>query len=310
MAHEHHASHSHDHAHGHSHGASGGGLGIAFLLNSLFAVVELVGGLLTNSVSILSDALHDAGDSLSIALAWILERRSHRKADAAYTFGYRRLSILSALILSAVLLAGAVAMGYFAIGRLRHPEPVHARGMLALAVLGILVNSVAAWRVSRRSDLQHRAVSLHFIEDILGWVAVLVGAIVIHFTAWVWIDPALSIAIALWVSINAFRNGREALHILLQGGPPGIREAELTRLLLAEPGVSGIHDLHLWTLDGHFHVLTAHVEVAGNPDLSALDEVKTRLRRITSELHIPHATFEIEPQGAGCTLRDCRPETV
>jgi cobalt-zinc-cadmium efflux system protein len=280
------------------------------VLNSLFAVVELVGGLLTNSVSILSDALHDAGDSLSIALAFVLDRQSRRKADARFTFGYRRLSILSALVLSAVLLAGSISMAVFAALRLRHPEAVHAPGMLALAVLGILVNGLAAWRLSRHGGLQHRAVSLHFIEDILGWVAVLVGAVVIHFTGWTWIDPALSIAIAAWVAVNALRNGREALHIMLQGRPAEVHEDELLRRFLAEPGVAGVHDIHLWTLDGHYHVLTAHVEVTGNPDLATLDGVKIRLRAIANSLHIPHATFEIEPHDAGCSLRDCRPEIV
>lgn len=278
-------------------------------LNLVFAAVEWVGGFLTNSVSVLSDALHDTGDAIAIAMAWYLEGRSRKPGDRRFTFGYRRLSILSAVGLSLILITGSGFMVAAAIDRLRHPQAVHAWGMLGLAVLGIAVNGIAAWRMNRGGGLNDRAVALHFIEDVLGWVAVLVGAAVMAFTGWSWIDPVLSIGIAAFISVNAFKNIRTALGILLMGRPREVSEDPITEKILATAGVSGVHDLHLWTLDGEYHVLTAHVEVAGNPGLLELDALKADLRHTVGHLGIAHATFEMETPEARCGLRDCRSET-
>lgn len=296
-----HAGHGHTHNHHHPTAR----FGQALFLNLAFALVEWVGGVLTNSVSILSDALHDTGDALALAMAWYLEGRSKKPGDRQFTFGYRRLSILSALILSTILLVGSGFVVAAALGRLKHPEGVHAPGMIALAVVGIGVNALAAWRMRGRG-LHDRAVALHFIEDVMGWLAVLIGAIVMAFTGWSFIDPILSIAIAAFIAFNALKNARGALLIFLMGRPAEPHEGELSTSILATKGVAGIHDIHLWTLDGEYHVLTAHVEVSGNPDLGTLMRLKKKLRHMVGELGVAHATFEMETSGAPCGLRDCR----
>jgi 16S rRNA G966 N2-methylase RsmD len=176
------ANHSH-HRHGHSHGReqSGKNLRIAFFLNLGFSVLEFFGGILVNSIAIVSDAIHDLGDSISLGTAWYLDKKSRQDPDKKYSFGYRRFSLLGALINSVVLIAGSVYVIYEAVGRLIHPQHSDAGGMLVFAIIGILVNGYAAWKMSSGKTLNEKVVSWHLLEDLLGWVAVMIVAIVLHF---------------------------------------------------------------------------------------------------------------------------------
>ena len=170
-------SHSHSHAHHHDHHGDVKNIKVAFFLNFGFAIIEIIGGFLTNSVAILSDAVHDLGDSLSLGLAWYFQKYSRKKSDSTYTYGYRRFSLVGALANSLVLIVGSILILTEAIPRIFNPQQAHPQGMMMLAVLGIAVNGVAMLRLRRGKSLNEKVVSLHLMEDVLGWIAVLVGAI-------------------------------------------------------------------------------------------------------------------------------------
>ncbi len=288
--------HAHGHAHGHVHGKAAENISAAFFLNAFFVIVEAVGGWATNSVAILSDALHDFGDCLSLATAWFLARKAERPRDARYSYGYRRFSLLGAVFLSGVLTVSSAFMVVEAVRRLLAPQPVAARGMLWIAVFGVIVNGAAALRVGRGTSLNERAVFLHVMEDALGWIAVLVAAGVMLVADIPVLDPLLSLAIALWVLVNVARNLRSVFRILLQAVPEGVDPEALTARLLALDGVESIHDLHLWSLDGESHVMTLHVVTrAADPQT-----VKREIVGIARGESIGHVTVEFERPGTVC----------
>ncbi len=292
----------HDHHH-HGHGEDDGGLGLAFFLNVIFAVIELVGGLWTNSIAIVSDAVHDFGDSLSIAFAWTMDRLSARRSSETLTFGYRRYRLLGALVTGLVLLGGSVFILTEAIPRLFAPEAVEPRGMLPLALLGIAVNGIAAFRLRGNTDANRRVVTLHLLEDILGWVAVLIVSIVLFFVDLPILDPILSIAITLFILSRIVPSLRRVLQVFLQHAPPGLRTAELREVLEGIEGVAEVHHVHVWTLDGEYNLLSAHLVMEGNPPLNALEKAKASAKARLEEKSVQHVTLEFEAQEAGC--RDC-----
>ncbi|MBP5787398.1 MAG: cation transporter, partial [Kiritimatiellae bacterium] len=280
----------HEHHHHHNHGKAAGNISAAFFLNAFFVVVEAVGGWATNSVAILSDALHDFGDCLSLGMAWFLAKKAEQPRDGRYSYGYRRFSLLGGVFLSGVLTVSSTWMLVEAGRRLLAPEPVGARGMLWIAVFGVVVNGAAALRVGRGTSLNERAVFLHVMEDALGWIAVLVAAAVMLAVEVPWLDPALSMAIALWVLFNVVRNLRSVFRVLLQGVPEDVDIGALKRELLAIGGVESIHDLHLWSLDGERHVMTLHV-VTREEDPQG---VKRAVVEAARGHRIGHVTIEFE----------------
>ena len=290
--------------HGHSHNFSASNasknLKTAFFINTIFALVELIGGLLTNSVAILSDALHDFGDSLSLGTAWYLQGKSQKERDETYTYGYKRFSLLGAFINSIVLIIGSVFIIREAIGRMINPKQPDARGMLLLAVLGILFNGAAMLRLKKGSSINERVVSLHFLEDILGWVAVLLGTLVMLFANLPVLDPLLSLAIASFILFNVYRNLRPALKIILQGIPDEAHENEIKRLIMEKIQVADIHDFHLWSLDGEQNVVTMHVVVTESISLKEAEQLKERIKQELKPLHVVHATIEIEYNPEHC----------
>ena len=283
---------AHGHTHNHDHGT--GNLRTAFFINSFFAIIELVGGLLTNSVAILADALHDFGDSLSLGTAWYLQGKSQKERDQTYTYGYKRFSLLGAFFNSIVLIIGSVFIIREAIERLIHPEQPDAKGMLLLAVLGILFNGAAMLRLKKGSSINEKVVSLHFLEDVLGWAAVLIGALVMLFTDMPVLDPILSLAIACFILLNVYRNLKPALKIILQGIPDEAHEEEIKRLIMEKTQVAGIHDFHLWSLDGEHNVVTMHVVVTESMSIKDAEYLKEKIKEELKPLHVAHATIEIE----------------
>ena len=185
--------HSHHHEHEHHHATDS--IKVAFWLNLFFTIIEIVGGFYTNSIAIISDALHDLGDSFALGLAWYFQKLSQRGRDRKFSYGYGRFSTLAAMINSGLLLAGSIYVISVAIPRLIHPQETYATGMIWLAVVGLLVNGIAAYRLSSGSSLNERAARLHLLEDVLGWAAVLVGAVIIKLTGWTILDPILSLGI-------------------------------------------------------------------------------------------------------------------
>src|SRR5690606_2769327 len=214
--------HRHSHHSHHHHDASSRNLSTAFWINSIFAVIELIGGFYTNSVAILSDALHDFGDSLSLGLAYIFQRKSLRTRDASYSYGYKRFSLVGAVANAVILMVGSVFIVQESVTRLFDPVQPDARGMLAIAILGLVANGIALIRLRTGQSLSERVVALHFIEDVLGWIAVLIGSIVMIFADVPVLDPILSIGIALFILYNAYKNLRQSFRIILQGIPENV----------------------------------------------------------------------------------------
>jgi cobalt-zinc-cadmium efflux system protein len=282
-----------------------GRLRLAFFLNLSFAIVELVGGILTNSVAILSDALHDLGDTVSLGSSWIFQKVSKRKRDRKYSYGYRRFSVLGALLNSLVLFGGSVLILYEAIPRLFNPEMPDAKGMLILAVIGILVNGFAVLKLKGGSSLNERAVRLHLLEDVLGWIAILIGSILLMFWEIPIIDPILSILISIYILFNVFRNIRDVLSIFLQARPGDVEIKDLEKSFADLPGIINVHDLHIWSMDGNYHVLSVHLVVDRNYTTKELVSVKDKLNRLVEKYGINHATYEFETEDEDCKLEDC-----
>ena len=279
--------HDHSHTgHQHAHGESTKNLGIAFFLNLGFAVIEIVGGIWTNSVAIISDAVHDFGDAFSIGVSYFLERYSRKKRTVTFTYGYKRFSTLGALINSIVLLVGSIFVFMETIPRLFHPAEVNYSGMMWLAVAGLVVNGFAALRLMKGNSISQRAVMLHLLEDVLGWVAVLIGSVIIRYTGWYFIDPLLSVGIGVFILTNVCRNLYAIFRILLQAAPEHMPE--------------DVHDLHVWTLDGERNIASAHLIVAD--DISRADAIRVKHDAVDrlKEAGIDHLTVEIEFEGEGC----------
>ncbi len=297
----------HHHSHGghhHHHHHDTGNIKFAFFLNLGFALLELVGGIFVNSVSVIADALHDFGDALSLGASYFLQRKSDQQRDSKYTYGYKRYSVAAALLTSVVLLGGSVFMLMEAAERFRDPVLPDADGMLVLAIIGILVNGAAFFRLKKGSTLNERAVSFHMLEDLMGWVAVLVVSIVLQFANLLWLDPLLSVAIALFIGWNAFKNGWASLKLLLQEKPENLDLEELQQQILKVPAISAVHGLQAWSLDGEHHVLTAHLVVPPNTDLNDWRLIKELVKDKLQPFGIVYTTLELEHAEEECVLID------
>ncbi len=266
----------------------------AFFLNLSFAVVELIGGVLTNSVAILSDAVHDFGDSLSLGVAWYLQKISEKKGDSRFSYGYKRFSLLGSIFISTVLLTGSFFIINESIKRLRSPQEAYAPGMLLLSVLGIIVNGAAVLRLKKGKSHNEKAVMIHMMEDVLGWAAVFVASILMIFFDVPFMDPLLSLIITGWVLFNVIKNLKSTFSIMLQQVPSEIDMKLFIERVNKEKLISSVHDVHLWTLDGESHILTLHVVIGDNSSKGEMLVVKETLRRIAAEFGIEHVTVEIE----------------
>lgn len=288
--------HAHRHAHKHGHANGTDNITWAFFLNFGFAVIELIGGILTNSVAIISDALHDFADSLALGTAWYFQKKAGSMPTGSFTYGFKRFSLIGAFINAIALVIGSIFIIREAIARLANPEEANAKGMVILAVFGIAVNLAAMLKLRRGASINEKLVSLHLLEDVLGWVAVLVGSVIMVFVHVPVLDPILSLLIAIFILFNVYRNIKPALFIVLQGAPDNISEEEIRQVIFAEPQVSDLHDFRFWTMDGLHHVLSVHVVVNENLDLKTAEKLKERLKSRLKALHILHATIEIEFQ--------------
>lgn len=303
MAHEHHDCGHHHHSHGmghHHHHVSGsiGRMTFALVLNLTFAVIELIGGFYTNSVAIMSDALHDFGDSIALAIAIIMEKLSLRQSNSDYSYGYRRFSVLGAFITGVILVVGSVFILSEAVPRLLNPQQPKANEMILLAFIGVLVNGAAALRVSKGSSLNERMLMWHMLEDVMGWVIVLIGAIVMKFWNLPQIDAALAIILSLWVMYNVFRNLHQASRVFLMANPLSMNS--VIELLKQEEVVSDVHHTHLWSLDGEKHILTAHLVLHRELQTSELQNLKMKMKDSLKVFNIIEATFEIETKDFPC----------
>lgn len=291
------------HLHQHQNHGTIRNIKIAFLLNLGFAVLEFAGGLLFNSVAILSDALHDLGDSISLGLAWYFERFSARKSDEKYPFGYGRFSLLSAMINAIILVLGSFFILSEAIQRLFDPDPAQPLGMIGFAILGILVNGFAVLRLKDEESQNARVVGWHLMEDVLGWGLVLVGGVVLLFFDLPLIDPLLAVILSLYVLTNVLKNLRDTLALFLQRTPKNVDLGQLQAVLCDCDQVLSSHDTRIWSLDGQHHVLTTHLVI--NEDVSKEDllKIKRECKQALFEiLSLSHITIEFEYPSEDCQM--------
>lgn len=297
------------HAHSQPHTTSSEkNIRIALLLNVAFTCIEIVGGILTNSLAILADALHDLGDSIALFVSWILEKKSKRAADAVRTFGYKRLSLLSALISGSILVGGSVFIIIQALQRLYAPEPVYAPGMIGLALIGIAFNGAGFLKLKTGASMNEKTLSWHLLEDVLGWVTILVGAILMYFFTLPILDPILTILFTGFTLWGVSKPLKESFNIFLQGVPAHINLAAVTDELRAVPRVKAIHDVHVWSLDGDTDILTAHV-VLDSDDVGVWGTVRADIQSRLAKHHIEHATLEHEVDGS-CTRSVCEAQSI
>lgn len=272
----------------------------AFILNLLFSLFELIGGLFTGSVAIVSDSVHDLGDAVSIGLSYFLERKSQKQPDNRYTYGYLRFSVLGGIITTLILLFGSLAVIYGAILRLLNPVSINYNGMIILSIIGALVNLLAAYFTREGDSINQKAVNLHMLEDMLGWVVVLIGSIVMLFTDIAIIDPLMSIAVAIFILINAVKNLKETLDIFLEKIPENIDIDEIRDHILEIDGVLDVHHIHIRTIDGHNNYATMHIVTNKEPS-----EIKHKVREELKEHCISHSTLELEGENEHCHEQCC-----
>jgi len=284
---------SHDHHHHHINQDSKNIL-IAFFLNFVFAIIEFIGGYYTNSLAIYSDALHDLGDSLALLFAYFAEKLSHKKPDEKYTFGYRRFSVLAAFINAMILMTGSLFVVYHAILRLKNPEIVKPEGMLILAFLGILVNSIAAFRLSKSSGLNQKMVMYHLLEDILGWVGVLIVSVVIFFKPIYELDAILSILISIIIFRGVYKNVIKMGTIFLQKFPSHLELEKIENEITFLKEVLSVHSIKGWSIDESSSYLSFHVEVPKMTTIENIDLLKDEIKTILSKYNISNSTIEFE----------------
>lgn len=289
-------------SHDHSHSNSGKNLKLAFFLNLAFTVLEFIGGIYVNSIAIVSDAVHDLGDSLSLGTSWYLDKKSKKKSSSTFSFGYRRFSLLGALINSLVLIVGSIYVISEAVGRLFEPEPSNADGMIIFAIIGVTVNGFAAYKLSGGKTMNEKVVSWHLLEDVLGWMAVLVVAIVLKFEDIYYLDPALSLLITMYILWNVVKRLKETLFIFLQGVPREIDLDEIQNRLLEIPKVASMHHTHVWSLEGENHVFTAHIKLQNIIEFNEILAVKKEVKNILKEYSFEHYTIETELDDETCEL--------
>lgn len=293
--------HGHHHHHHASEQSSEKRIALAFFLNLFFSIIEFIGGILTQSTAIMADAVHDLGDSLSIGTAWILQRLGRKSANYTFTYGYRRLSLFGAALNGLILLAGSAWVLNEAFNRLNNPIMPVTEGMFLLAILGVCVNGYAAYRLSKGKTLNERVLNWHLIEDVLGWCAVLILSIVLHFFHWPILDPLLSIAFTLFILVNVARMLWSTAKLFFQAVPDTQLLHDVRQTLLSLPGTQAVHHLHLWSLDGEKHVLTAHVVVQADTSISDYQNIKADLQIALAQFNLSHTTIEIE-----LSQEDCR----
>lgn len=273
---------------------------VAFVLNFAFSIFEFIGGAITGSVAIVSDAIHDLGDAMSIGISYFLEKKSKKQPDDKYTYGYARFSVIGGVITTVILLVGSATVIYNAVLRIFNPVEINYDGMIIFAIFGVIINFSAAYFTSGGHSINQRAVNLHMLEDVLGWAVVLIGALVMKFTDFAIIDPIMSIGVAVFILINAVKNLKEVVDLFLEKLPPHLHIDEIKEHICEIDGVAGVHHIHIWSMDGQSNYATMHVVCTGEAQ-----EVKRKIREELKEHGINHVTLELEAEDENCGEENC-----
>jgi cobalt-zinc-cadmium efflux system protein len=290
-------------SHSHSHNDTESNILVAFLLNIGFTLLEIFGALWTNSLAILSDAVHDLGDSLSLGLAWYLERLSKREGDVQFSYGYRRFSLLGALVNTLILTAGSILILVRAVPRLMNPEVTNAPGMVLFSIVGIVINGAAVLRLKGDKSLNSRTVAWHLLEDVLGWIALLIVSIALLFTDMYVLDPILSILLTSYILFNTLRNLQHTSKVFLQAVPEDIQLEEIERTLRSIEHIQSTHHTHVWSLDGEHHVLTSHIVVDEHTPRENIVCIREDVREVLRDWGFAHSTIEIEFGEKDCGMQ-------
>lgn len=288
--------------HQHHHHSATKNIKLAFFLNLGFTIIEFIGGLLTNSTAILADAVHDLGDSIALAQAWYFERLTERDSNKRYTYGFRRFSLLGALISTLVLLLSSFYVLSEAVPRILQPEPAHAEGMVLLAVFGVLVNGYGMLRLVKEESLNAKAVGLHLLEDVLGWLAILVMSIILLFFDLYILDPILSVLITIYILFGLLKNLQAIVPIFLQAAPEQIDVEEIRQKIMQQDHVTDVHSLHIWSLDDQHQVFSAHLVADQFLDATQYANLKFEVRQLVEQYGFYHSTVEIEMPGEACRV--------
>lgn len=275
---------------------------VAFILNITFSIFEFVGGLITNSVAILSDSIHDLGDAISIGVSYFLERKSKKSPDNKYTYGYTRYSVLGGVITTTILLVGSILVIIGATKRLFSPVEVNYSGMIIFAIAGTVLNFIAAYVTKDGDSINQKSVNLHMLEDVLGWVVVLIGAIIMRFTDIRIIDSIMSILVAVFILVNAIKNLKNILDLFLEKTPKDIDIDKLKEHLKEIKDVEDVHHIHVWSMDGYNNYATMHIVTKSND----IKNIKNKIREELKEHNICHAILETEDEA--CDELECHIE--
>ncbi|HPI39684.1 MAG TPA: cation diffusion facilitator family transporter [Pseudobdellovibrionaceae bacterium] len=303
--------HSHDHDHGglfHHHGPtetgtssdSLSGLKWAFAINLVFALIELVGGIWSNSVAVISDSIHDFGDAFSILLMLGFEKFSQKKNDEKYSYGYQRFSVFGAMVGGGIIFLSSLLVIAHSIPRLLNPEMPDLNGMLLFSVFGMLANGYAAFKLVKGKKLIDQMLLWHLIEDVMSWVVVFFAAIVLRFVNFPQLDALLGIALSILILYQVFKRLKQAFQILMMANPKNISIAKIQQMIQEMPQVKETHHCHLWTLDGVSNILTCHVVVAQSLDIKSVEDLKKEIKLALRKESISEATIEIEYESFPC----------
>ncbi len=273
---------------------------IAFILNLSFSVIEFISGAIIGSVAIVSDSVHDLGDATSIGLAYFLERKSQKQPDDIYTYGYARYSVLGGFITTLILLLGSCAVIYNAVLHIINPTEIDYNKMIIFALIGTVVNFIAAWFTKDGDSLNQKAVNLHMLEDVLGWVVVLIGAVIMRFTDISVIDPIMSIGVSVFILINAVKNLKAVVDLFVEKIPDGINIDEIKEHICLIDGIKGVHHVHIRSIDGENNYATMHIVTDSDFIL-----IKQKVREELKEHGITHATLELETSDENCAYENC-----
>ena len=278
---------------------------IAFILNLVFSIFEFIGGIFTGSVAIISDAIHDFGDAFSIGISFFLEKKSKKQPDEKYTYGYGRYSAIGSVITTLILLLGSVTVIYSAIKKFINPTEINYDGMIIFAIIGVCVNFCAMFFTRHGESLNQKAVNLHMLEDVLGWVVVLIGAIIMRFTDFYIVDPIMSIVVAIFILINAIKNLKDSINLFLEKVPQSVDLKEIKEHIEKIEGVLNVHHIHIWSIDGINNYATMHIV---SKDSQNMHVIKEKVRKELNEHGIVHATLEFENENEHCHDRSCHVE--
>ena len=276
---------------------------LAFFLNLSYAIVEFIAGGIFGSSAVLADSVHDLGDAIAIGISALLETISNREEDRQYTLGYKRFSLLGAMLTAVILMIGSVLVILENITKIAHPQPVNENGILWLGIIAVAINVLASIVVRKGKTKNESILSLHFLEDTLGWLAVILMAIILKFTDWYILDPLLSLVISIFILTKAIPRFWSALKIFLDAVPEGVDIKKVKNDLEQLDNVASVNQLNLWTMDGLENNAIIHVCLKRIEDMEAS---KTAIRHYLKDIGFHNITIEVDSDQAShaCHKRD------